>query len=190
MVLTTPVRIVDGIELPAVGRYEIDTGHSRVGFEVRHLMLTKIRGGFQRFSGTIDIGESFGDSSVSVSIEAASIDTANSDRDEHLRSSDFLGAPTHPYLTFESRAIRIVGSQFLVDGDLTIRGISRPVTLTSEFQGGVVDPWDNDLIAFQARTQIDREEFGMTWNIPMDGSKLFVGKDVQIILEVEAMRVK
>ncbi len=188
MVLTAPVRIIDGIDLPAAGRFEIDAGHSTVGFEVRHLMLTKTRGTFHRFSGTIDIGESLAESSVSVSIEAASIDTANPERDGHLRSNDFLGAPTYPYLTFKSHTIRMNGKQLLVDGELTIRGISRSATLTSEFEGGIVDPWGNDRIAFQARTQVNREDYGMTWNIPMDGSKLVVGKDVQIILEVEAIR--
>ena len=188
MVLTAPVRNIDGVELPAAGRYEIDPGHSTVGFEVRHLMLTKTRGNFQQFSGAIEIGEAYADSSVSVEIEAASIDTANPDRDAHLRTSDFLGAPDHPQMTFVSRAARMSGDQPLIDGDLTIRGISRPVTLKCEFQGGIVDPWGNDRIAFTASTLINREDWDMTWNIPMDGSKLVVGKEVRIVIEVEAVK--
>ena len=91
-------------------------------------------------------------------------------------------------MTFVSRTVRMSGDQPLIDGDLTIRGISRPVTLTCEFQGGIVDPWGNDRIAFAASTQINREDWGMTWNIPMDGSKLVVGKDVRIVIEVEAVK--
>jgi len=188
MVLTAPVRVVNDLELPAPGRYEIDPGHSTVGFEARHLMVTKVRGNFQQFSGAIEVGETYEDSRVAVEIDAASIDSGNRERDNHLRTSDFLGVPDYPQLTFESRAVRTERGKPVVDGDLTIRGVTRPVTLACEFEGGVVDPWGEERIAFTGSTQINREDWGMTWNVPMDGSKLLVSKDIKIVIDVQAVR--
>lgn len=188
MTLTAPVRLVEGLELPVSGQYEIDPGHSTVGFEVRHLMLTRTRGLFRSFSGTLDIAEDVSHSSVDVTIDAASIDTANPERDDHLRAGDFLGAEKHPQLTFHSTLVLPNHDRLLVHGDLMIRGITRPVTLKTKFEGGMVDPWGNDRIAFKAGAVINREHWGMTWNIPMDGSGLVVGKEVRLILEVEAVR--
>jgi polyisoprenoid-binding protein YceI len=188
MVLSTPVRVVNGQELPAPGRYEIDPGHSLVGFEARHLMVTKVRGNFQQFTGAIEIGDRYEDSSVAVEIDAASIDSGNVERDNHLRTSDFLGVSDYPQLSFRSRVVRTERGQPVIDGDLTIRGVSRPVTLQCEFEGGVVDPWGEERIAFTGSTQINRDDWSMTWNVPMDGSRLLVSKDIKVVIEVQAIR--
>lgn len=188
MVSTMQLRQAGGLELPVAGRYEIDPGHSTVGFEVRHLMLTRTRGVFHDFAGTVEIADNVRDSSVEVVIEAASIDTANTDRDEHLRSNDFLGLPEYAQITFRSRSVDTDSGRLQVLGDLTIRGVTRPVVLDAEFQGGLIDPWGGARIAFTAGTTINREDWGIAWNMPLDGGGLVVGREVRVFIEVEAVR--
>jgi polyisoprenoid-binding protein YceI len=191
MVVTAVTRRVDGRELPTTGTWEIDASHSLVGFEVRHLMLSKTRGRFSRFSGRLHVAERIEESSVEIAIEADSIDTAHAERDAHLRSNDFVGSAEHPTMTFRSRSVTPAsGGKLLVAGDLTIRGVSRPVTLEAEYLGGVSDPWGNERVAFAASALINREDWGMTWNVPLDGSGLVLGKDVRIVIEVEALRAQ
>lgn len=189
MTATLPTRTTAGQELPAAGVYDIDPGHSRVAFEARHLMLTRTRGHFARFAGAITVAERIEDSTVAVDIEAASVDTANPDRDAHLRANDFLGSDQHPALRFRGVVVEpAAGGRWLVRGDLTIRGVTRPVALDTEFGGGLTDPWGNARVAFFASTTINREDWGITWNLPLEGSGLVVGKEVRIDLEIEATR--
>jgi polyisoprenoid-binding protein YceI len=186
---TTDERSVNGISVPPAGKYELDKAHTAVEFVARH-MLTKVRGRFTRFDGWFDVAEVLEDSSLHVEIGATSIQTNTEQRDEHLRSGDFLLADEHPLLTFDSTAIRIgEGNAFEIDGDLTIRGVTNPVTLACEFLGwgpGVRE--GSTLAAFSAKTSIDREDWDITWNAAVETGGFLVGKRVDIEIEVEALR--
>lgn len=173
----------------APGEWVLDTSHSSVEFVARHLVVAKVRGRFANFSGAIHIAENLEDSWAEASIAADSIDTRDPKRDEHLRSPDFLDVANFPELTFRGREVRHVeGSRWEVTGDLTIRGVTRPVTLDVDFNGTVVDPYGNEKAVFSASTTINREDFGLTWNVALETGGVVVGKDVRIELEVEAVR--
>lgn len=174
--------------LPQTGTWTIDPAHTVVGFMARHLMVTKVRGSFKTFSGAITVGETPEVSSVEVSIDAASIDTGTADRDNHLRSADFLDVETFPALTFTSTAVRQNGSGYSVDGDLTIRDTTKPATLEMAFDGTATDPWGNAKAAFTATTSINREDWGLTWNVPLETGGLLVSKDIKIEIEVQAAK--
>jgi len=184
---TITSRTVNGVEYPAVGTYAIDTSHTRLGFAVRHMAVSKVRGDFKDFSGTIEIAEDPVDSKVSVTIQAGSVDTHDENRDNHLRTNDFFDAETHPTWTFTSTAIRpVTGSEWKVDGDLTIRGVTKPVTLDATLEGVVKDPYGMHRVGFSATTSIEREDFGVSFNGVMEAGGVVVGKKVDIDLEVEA----
>jgi polyisoprenoid-binding protein YceI len=170
------------------GTWEIDASHSTVGFTARHLMVSKVRGRFTSFHGTISIAPDQGLSSVTVSIDTPSIDSRDDNRDAHLRSADFLDVETWPTMTFASTAVRVgAGERFEVDGDLTIRGVTRAVTLSGEFTGVQRDPWGGTRAGFEARTDFSRKDFGLEWNVPLDGGGVLVGDKVTVELEVEAV---
>ncbi len=174
---------------PAAGVYQIDKSHSMVEFVSRHLMVTKVRGRFTEFSGAITVGETPEESSVGVTIDAVSVDTGDEKRDAHLRSADFLDVENHPTLEFRSTDVEVVDDERLrVTGDLTIRGVTRPVELTVEFDGVALSPWGQEVIAFTARTEFDREDFGMTWNQALETGGVLVGKKVSIEISVQAVR--
>lgn len=175
------------ITLPATGTWMIDPAHSAVSFSARHLMAAKVRGSFKAFSGSIDIADTPETSAVTVSIDAASIDTGVEDRDNHLRSADFLDAENHPTLDYASSAVRQVTGGYEMDGTLTIRGVTRPVTLELQYSGVVADPWGNEKAIFSATTKINREDFDLTWNAALEGGGWLVGKHVEIDLEVQAV---
>jgi polyisoprenoid-binding protein YceI len=185
----TLTRKVDGRAVPAAGTYTIDPTHSSVEAVARHLMVTKVRGRFAQFAGTVEIAGDPTESRVDAEIQAASIDTNEPQRDEHLRSPDFLDVDRFPTLRFASTAVRPAGkARWLVDGDLTIRDVTRPVTLYVEFLGGGTDPYGNEKVAFSATTELDREAFGMTWNQALETGGVLVGKTLQVELEVQAVR--
>jgi polyisoprenoid-binding protein YceI len=171
-------------------RWDIDTSHSDVSFTVRHMVVTKTRGRFTRWSGVVDFDEADPTRSrVEVQIEAASIDTGHADRDAHLRSADFFDAENHPYLTFKSTGIeRGEGERYRIAGDLTMRGVTRPVVLEAELGGVAADPWGARRAGFSAHTQVNRKDFGLTWNQPLETGGLLVGEKVDIALEVEAVQ--
>lgn len=185
---TATTRTVDGVQLPAPGHWAIDASHSSVGASVRHLGLSKVRGAFRAFTGAIDVAERPEDSSVQVSIEAGSVDTREPARDEHLRSPDFLDVATSPTIDFRSTKVTGAGERWQVEGDLTIRGTTRPVTLEVTFEGVENDPWGGSRAAFSATAELDREAFGLTWNQVLESGGLLVGKKVRIDLEVEVVR--
>ncbi len=187
---TTQERTVNGISIPPTGKYELDPAHTAVEFVARH-MLTKVRGRFTRFEGWFDLAENPEDSSLHVEIEAGSIQTNTEQRDDHLRSGDFLLAEEHPTLVFESTAVRIgEGSAFEIDGDLTIRGVTNPVTLTGAFLGWGPGMREGSTVAsFSAKTSIDREDWDITWNAVVETGGFLVGKRVDIEIEVEALRM-
>jgi polyisoprenoid-binding protein YceI len=183
------LRLVDGEELPAAGTYALDASHTEVGFAARHLMVSKVRGRFSDVAGTIEIAENPLESSVSVTIQTASIDTRDEQRDGHLRSDDFFGVESYPTMTYVSRSVRQAGKgRYVVEGDLTIKGLSQPVPLDLTFEGGATDPWGGVRIGFAARTEIDREAFGLTWNQALETGGVLVGKKIAIEIEAEAVK--
>ena len=188
MAEATAVRTVNGTQAPAPGTYPIDASHSVVEFVARHLGLAKVRGRFNEFEGTIVVAEDIADSRVDVTIKADTIDTRDTGRDEHLRSGDFLDVESNPTLEFHSTSIRQKGDDWQVDGDLTVAGVTRPVTLDVEFEGSAQDPWGGKRIGFSATTKVNREDFGLTWNQALETGGWLVGKEVKIELGVEGVK--
>jgi polyisoprenoid-binding protein YceI len=188
-VKTARTRIVEGREVPPSGTWRIDPSHSEIQFFVRHMMIAKVRGRFREFEGTIHIGDRPEDSRVDIVIEAASIDTRDRTRDEHLRSADFLDVERHPELRFASTSVQADDKdRWHVTGDLTVRDVTRPVVLDVEYDGALVDPWGNLRAGFLATTEIDREDFDITWNQALEAGGFLVGKGVRIEIDVEAIR--
>lgn len=167
----------------------IDPSHSSVSFTVRH-MFTKTRGRFTSLSGSIETdGDSFTNGSVTVEIQADSIDTNDATRDGHLRTNDFFGSDENPQITFKSTSIvPRGGNEFVVDGDLTIRGVTRPVSLNAEYEGGGKTPFGTEAASWSAETEIDRKDFDVTWNAPLEAGGFLVGDNVKIQLDVEAVK--
>ena len=187
---TTPlVRDHQGRDVPQAGTYDIDASHSNVDFVVRHLMISKVRGGFGSFSGAVTIADVPEESSVQVSIDAASINTNDEQRDGHLRGGDFFDTEQFPTLAFTSTGVDAAkGDHWKVAGDLTIKGVSKPVVLDVEFEGAQTDPWGGARVGFTASTEIDREEWGLSWNQALETGGVLVGKKIKIELGVEATR--
>ena len=180
--------MAETITKPEVGSWTFDPAHTSIGFTVKHLMAAKVRGSFKSFAGSISQGDDAASTSAAVTIEAASIDTGVEDRDNHLRSPDFLDVENHPQITFETTSIAQSGAGFTVTGDLTIRGVTKPVTLDMTYGGIVSDPWGNAKAIFSGETKINREEFGLTWNQALEAGGWLVGKDVAIEVEVQAAK--
>lgn len=187
---TTPVgtRIVDGLHVPEAGTYTIDRAHSMVEFVGRYLMVSKVRGRFGDFSGEIRIGEDPRDSSVEVTVDAASVDSREERRDGHLKGADFLDVEQFPTIEFHSTGITWTDSDAKVHGDLTLHGVTRPVTFDLEYDGSGPDPWGNTRIAFSGTTEIDREDWGLTWNAALETGGVLVGRKVTIDLTVQATK--
>lgn len=175
-------------ELPTPGSWTIDASHSSVEFVVRHLMVSRVRGRFADFHGEIEVAARPEDSKVAVAISTASITTGDEQRDGHLRSADFFDADQFPTIAFRSTGVRPVGTRWAVDGELTVRGESRPVTLDLEYRGTIGDPFGSDKAVFSASTEIDREEWGLTWNQALESGGVLVGKKAKIEIEVQAVR--
>ena len=169
------------------GTWNIDPAHSEVAFVIRHLM-TKVRGSFTEFSGALQIAENVADSSATVEIQIKSIDTRNADRNAHIRSAEILDLDNHPVITFVTTGVRENGGGYLLDGTLTVRDVTRPITLDVEFNGTDTDPWGGTRVGFSATTSISRKEYGIEFNIPLGGDKALLGDKVDIQLEVQAVR--
>ncbi|MCO1656066.1 YceI family protein [Pseudonocardia humida] len=169
------------------GTWDIDPVHSDISFTVRHMMVSKVRGHFGTFSGEIVTGADLTDSQVSATIDATTIDTGTEQRDNHIRSADFFAVEAHPTWTFTSTAIRPDGDDFVLAGDLTIKGVTRPVELALEVNGFGPDAYGGTRAGFTAKTTIDRNDFGVDIKMPMDGGGVVVGEKVQITLEIEAV---
>lgn len=174
--------------LPETGTWTLDPAHTTIGFVARHMGAFKVRGSFKSYQGEIRIGDTPEESLVEMTIDAASIDTGTADRDNHLRSPDFLDVERFPHLTFRSTAVRRVDGRYEVEGDLTIRDVARPVTLEVEYRGQANDPWGNARAFFAATTTIDRHDWGLTWNVPLDGGGWLVSREVEIEIEAEAIK--
>jgi polyisoprenoid-binding protein YceI len=178
-------------EIPVAGVYLIDPAHTSVEFVARHLMITRVRGRFADVSGVITIDEVPERSHVEVEVNVASIATGIADRDVHLRGDDFLQVVEHPTMTFRSTRVDASESDsWLVTGDLTVRGIARPVRLQVEFDGAGSSPAGDQRISFSAAAEVDREQWGLTWNLPLESGGVLVGKQVRIELSVQAVAVQ
>jgi len=185
----TAVREVDGRPVPAAGTYTIDQAHSSVEFVARHLMISKVRGRFGEFSGQFEVGEDPAQSSARVEIQAASIDTGDAQRDGHLRSGDFFDAETYPVITFATTGVEPgKGDAWKLHGDLTVHGVTRPVVLDLEFEGAGSSPWGDTRVGFTASTELDREEFGLTWNQALETGGVLVGKKARIELSIQGIK--
>ncbi len=173
-------------------RWDIDTSHSGVHFSVRHMVIAKVRGAFERWQGAIDFDAADPtQSKVEVSIDTASIDTREPKRDEHLRSPDFLDVEKFPKMTFVSTKVEKVEDGVLrVHGDLTLHGVTQPVVLETELLGIGKDPWGNERIGFQARASLIRKDFGLGWNAMLETGGVLVGEKVDITLDIEAVKAK
>ncbi|MFI0486875.1 YceI family protein [Actinomadura sp. 9N215] len=169
------------------GTWNIDPAHSEVTFVIRHLM-TKVRGTFTDFSGSVQIAEELGESGATAEIKVASLDTRNPDRDAHVRTAEVLDVENHPTITFVTRGVRAEGGEHFLDGDLTIKGVTRPVSLSVEFNGVAEDPWGGTRAGFSAGTTINRKDWGIEFNVPLKGDKALLGDKVDLQLEVQAVR--
>ncbi|UXY27152.1 YceI family protein [Streptomyces sp. HUAS TT20] len=185
---TTPTRLVDGVELPAAGTWKVDPGHAEVGFMGRHFMLTKVRGRFTGVDATVRIGERPEDSRVTAVIDMASVESGDQTRDDHLRSGDFFDAEKHPQSVFESTSVTWDGKSGRLDGNLTIKGVTHPVSLDVDYLGYARDPWGGDRTVFSARGKINREDWGLTWNMALETGGILVSKEIELSLEIEAVR--
>lgn len=170
------------------GTWTIDQSHSEIGFVVRHLLVSKVRGAFEKFSGVIELAPDFSLSKIEVSIQAASVNTREEARDNHLRSKDFFGSEENPNFIFTSTAVRPTAKEsFFVDGDLTMNGITKPVTLNVEFNGTATDPYGNQKAGFSATAKISRKQWGMQWNAALESGGVLVSDAVDLVFEIQAL---
>ena len=174
---------------PKLATYAVEPTHSSVEFAVKHMLIATTRGRFQDFPVTAEVDETnFANSSATVRLQAASIDTRQPDRDAHLRSADFLDAETHPELTFVTRRIEPKGSDWRVIGDVTVRGVSREVVLDGEVSGPITDPCGGTRIGVSLSGKVNRKEFGMVWNAALDAGGFVLADDVKLAIEVELLK--
>lgn len=174
-------------ELPT-GTWTFDPHHTNIAFVARHLMVTKVRGRFPSFDGTVNVEDPLIKSGLAVTIDAGSITTDARDRDQHLVSADFLDVANYPQIRFESTSIAKEKGQWRLTGDLTIKDVTRPVTLAVEFGGIETNPWGKTVAAFYAETEIDREDWGLTWNVALESGGWLVSKKVTIEIEAQLVR--
>jgi polyisoprenoid-binding protein YceI len=182
-------RAVNGLTLPSTGTFVLDKSHTEVGFIARHLMVSKVRGRFTDFEGTIVVADDPSESSVEVIIQAASINTNDENRDKHVRTNDFLSTDEFPALTFRSTKVELSsGGDWKVNGDLTVRGVTRPIFLDVQFEGVIQDPWGNQRLGFTASGEIDRNDFGVSFNAALETGGFVVSPKVKLEIEAEAVR--
>jgi polyisoprenoid-binding protein YceI len=182
-----PTREFHGLQVPEPGTYTVDTSHSELSFSVRHMMVSKVRGRFSDVEGSITFGEDPLESEVSITIGVASIDTGAPDRDGHLTGADFFDAETYPQITFRSTGVKdLKGDSFTLEGDLTVRDVTRPVSFTATYNGAGRNPWGAVVVGFDGRIEVDREDFGLTWNQALETGGVLVGKVATIDIAIEA----
>jgi polyisoprenoid-binding protein YceI len=182
-------REYQGLQIPVAGTYLLDAAHKRVGFVVKHLMVSKVRGNFGEATATITVGDDPLQSSVTASITTASVFTGQPDRDNHLRTGDFFEAEKYPTIEYHSTGIKSWdGNEFVLTGELTIKDITKPVDLLVEFEGVGRSPYGFDIFGFSATTEIDREDWGLTYNMALESGGVMIGKKVKIEIEGEAIR--
>jgi polyisoprenoid-binding protein YceI len=180
---TTLVSQFEGLK---AGTWTIDASHSEVGFTVRHLM-SKVRGQFRTFEGALAIAENPLESSVSATIDLSSVDTRNEDRDNHLRSGDFFSVETNPTMTFQSTEILDHDGDLVARGNLTIKDVTKPVDLKLDYLGVGTDPWGGSRVGFEGTTTLSRKEWGVDFNIPLEGDKVMIGDKITVVIAIEAV---
>ena len=173
-------------------KWVIDPAHSEIAFKVKHLMITNVKGAFKQFYASVYTeGDDFKNAEVNFKMDAASVDTGNSDRDTHLKSPDFFDVENHKEITFVSREIENVdGGNFRIHGDLTIKGTAKPITVSVDFLGLAKDPWGNEKAGFELSTKINRKDWGLNWNVAIEAGGVLVSDDVYINCEVQLLRAK
>ncbi|HEY2428900.1 MAG TPA: YceI family protein [Acidimicrobiales bacterium] len=187
MEATELTREYEGSTIPAAGTYAFDPAHTHVGFNVRHMMVAKVRGYFAAPAGTFTVAEDPTQSSVQVELDWSTVETGDPKRDAHLRSPDFFNVEKFPTISYRSTGVRHVkGDNWVLDGELTVQDITRPVALELEVNGVGRDPYGNVKVGFSATTKINREDFGLTYNAVLETGGVMVGKDVTIEIDVEA----
>ncbi len=191
--MSTPQSVSQTGTAPAslTGNYNLDLAHTRVGFSARHAMVSKVRGAFNEFDGSVYLDtENPANSHIEITIKAASIDTRNVDRDNHLRSNDFLAMNEYPEITFRSTAVKqLDATHYAVTGDLELRGVTKPITVDFEFTGSATDPWGNLRVGFEGGATINRKDWGITWNAALEAGGVMVSDRVNLEFEVEAVKV-
>jgi polyisoprenoid-binding protein YceI len=185
----TELQTEQGLVRVPTGTWVVDPIHSSVGFEVKHMMISTVRGHFNRYKGRLKAADDYHDSTVRGIVEAGSIDTGNADRDEHLRGPDFFDAEHWPLITFESTAIdHVVEGTYRVTGDLTIKDVTREIEVEANVEGAAVDPWGKDRVGIAVRGSIDRTDFGLAWQQALVGGGLLVGEQVALRIDISAVR--
>jgi polyisoprenoid-binding protein YceI len=173
-------------EIPT-GTYTVDPAHSNVGFEVRHMGIATVRGAFKQFSGSVDASGEF--PTLSGAVEVSSIDTGESNRDGHLQSPEFFDAQQYPQITFTTTATELTGNgQIKLNGEITIKGITKPIELTGTLAENGQDPWGNERVGFEVEGKIDRREFDLKWNQTLPNGNLLVANDVKLVISVSAVK--
>ena len=167
------------------GTWTIDAAHSSVAFSVKHLMISKVRGSFSGFSGTVTVPEDRLATTVEVTIDPATVNTADANRDAHLKNGDFFDAEQFPSWKFVSKSIRVDGNDYVLTGDLTMRGVTKPVDLVVEFEGVSKDPWGNIKAGFSAQGEVNRKDFGMEYNAALETGGVLIGEKVKLSFDIE-----
>jgi polyisoprenoid-binding protein YceI len=174
--------------LPA-GTYNIDSSHSRVGFSARHAMVTKVRGSFNEYTGSAVVAD--GAATLNIDITVSSIDTRSADRDGHLQSPDFFDAATFPKITFASTSVKDSGSdKLVVDGNLTIKDVTKPISITFEYTGTATDPFGNARFGFEGESEINRKDYGLTWNAALETGGILVSENIKLEFEISTIAAK
>ncbi len=181
--MTSTLEQFEGLK---AGTWTIDASHSEVGFTVRHLM-SKVRGQFRTFEGTLTVADNPLESSVTATIDLSSVDTRNEQRDNHLRSNDFFSVENSSTMTFESTEIIDRDGELVARGNLTIKDVTKPIDLTLDYLGVGTDPWGGSRVGFEGSTSLSRKEWGIDFNIPLEGDKLMIGDKVNVVIAVEAV---
>jgi polyisoprenoid-binding protein YceI len=173
--------------LPA-GTYNIDASHSRVGFSARHAMVTKVRGSFNDYTGSAVVAD--GAASITIEISAASVDTRSADRDGHLQSPDFFDVATFPKITFASTSVKDGGAGIIVEGNLTIKDVTKAITIEFEYTGTATDPFGNARYGFEGASEINRKDFGLTWNAALETGGILVSENIKLEFEISTIAAK
>lgn len=176
------------VVLPEPGTWHLDASHSSIEFVARHLMVTKVRGGFASFSGTIEIAENPVDTKIEIEVDLASVTTGSDDRDGHLKSPDFFDVENFPTMSFVGTSIVAKDDGYELVGDLTVKGVTKPLALEVEYLGVMNDPWGNAKAAFSASGEVNREDWGLTWNAPLEAGGVLVSKTAKIEIEAQAAK--
>lgn len=171
------------------GNYTIDASHSELGFSARHAMVTKVRGSFTDFTATASTEENLNNAQIDVKIDVASIDTRNKQRDEHLRSADFFDVENYPHITFTSTEVKAKDDTTLtVTGDLTIKDVTKPISIDFDFTGEAIDPWGQSRVGFEGQATINRKDFGLTWNAALETGGVLVSDKITLAFDISAIK--